>query len=280
MKKLLLILSVAALHGSPAHAQAGASFQTQNQRTPESALRLSCRDLAGTSAASGFYWVALANENYAIMYCNNDVTYDGLRGGWTLVWSNLRGGRGKLTSDMHWGASIESLPRYRGAAILGSTPDLQSFEVYTGLRWWRSIMDAGNRREILYEWAHDFGDLRQLDHQAACDFNLNAPSAWTITFNTATCQALVGNDLPGLFTYSAGRRWSTLDNDNDSHASNCAVNYSGSPWWYGTCWSGSINGSGETHTTGQRNGAYWSGSDNWWGRADGTGAGNGWIYIR
>jgi hypothetical protein len=213
------------------------------------------------------------------MYCNNDVTYDGLKGGWTLVWSNLRGGRGKVTSDLHWGASIESLPRYRGAAVLGSTPDLQSFEVFTGLRWWRQIMDSSNRRELLYEWAANYGDRRQLDHQAACHFDLNPPNKWTITFDAPTCKASIGGTLPGLFSYSTGRPWTTVDVDNDAYQTNCAALYSGTPWWYGGCWDGSINGSGESQTS-YLNGAYWQGSANQWGTQSGAGAGNGWIYIR
>lgn len=276
------VASIAALAlawSLPAGAQDVIAFKTANRA--DAPLPASCRSLAGTNRPSGFYWVKFDDQNSAVMYCNNEVVFAGLKGGWTLVWSNLRGGRGKLGSDLHWGASIESLPRYRGATVLASSPDLQAFEVFTGLKWWRKIVDAaGGQRELLYEWAHDFADHRLLDRQAACKFDLNSATNWTITFNSASCSSLTGGDLPGLFTYSAGRPWTTVDRDNDAHGENCANRYSGSPWWYGGCWSGPISGGGETGSDGHPNGAYWAGSERAWGNANGTGAGNGWIYIR
>jgi hypothetical protein len=189
----------------------------------------------------------------------------------------LRGGKGKLTSDMSWGMSIGTLPRYRGAAVLNAGADRQSFEVYTGLKWWKPLM---GRKEMMYEWAHDFGDERQIDQRAACTFDLNAVDHWMITFNQANCAADPGSKMPGLFTYSSGRRWSTADADNDDYTGACGKTYTGSPWWYGGCWTGSISGGGEDNGDGHFNGAYWVESDPRWGSADGTGAGNGWIYIR
>lgn len=267
---LLLSTAVAAQTSSPPEAR--------NSRA--TALRQSCNALAGTAAKSGFYWVTFDLDHQVLMYCNNEISYQGVRGGWTLVWSNLRGGQGKLTSDLHWGASIQTLPRYKGAMITQAAADLQSFEVFTGLRWWRAVMDGGGRREMVYEWSHNYGDLRQIDHRAACSFDLNPADNWMITFNAAACKADVGATLPGLFTEHNGKRWSTVDRDNDEYTGNCSASYSGSPWWYTGCWSGSISGGGEHGSEGYFNGAYWQRSDRKWGEADGTGAGNGWIYIR
>lgn len=253
------------------------SFEPLNTR--ESALLIGCRSLAGSAAQSGFYWIQFEQSRYSIMFCDNEVEYDGLKGGWTLVWSNLRGGRGKLTSDLHWGASIESLPRYRGTVVSTSSPDRQSFEVYTGLRFWHNIINAQNaRREIMYEWASNYSDTRQIDMRAACDFNLSSTD-WVISF-TQPCRSLAGSVIPGFFTYHNGMRWSTVDNDRDNYNDNCAAMYTGSPWWYGSCWSGSISGGGEDSGGNYLNGAHWAGSAVGWGRVDGTGAGNGWIYVR
>jgi hypothetical protein len=280
----------ALLVASPTVAQ---PLAVRTENTQAAPLAGSCLPLArptsdAGSEPSGFYWIRLRqNPNVdVVMYCNNRVAYNGLRGGWTLVWSNLRGGRGKLTSDMHWGASIETLPRYRGASALGAQSgdgpgfgDLQSFEVYTGLRWWHGMIYNGGRREMLYDWAHNYGDQGQLDRRAACRFELNQPADWTITF-PSTCERLIGTELPELFTYHNGQRWSTVDADNDNHTTNCAARYSGSPWWYNGCWRGSISGGGESQGDGINNGAYWRDNNPGWGRADGMGAGNGWIYIR
>jgi hypothetical protein len=267
----------AMLVSSAAGAQTSEPLQALNTRT--SALQQSCASM-GKSAKSGFYWVTFETDRQVLMYCNNEIEFNGLKGGWTLVWSNLRGGQGKLASDLHWGASIETMPRYRGAMITQASPDLQSFEVYTGLRWWRRIMDSGTRREMFYEWSHDFGDQRQIDRRAACGFDLNSTDQWMITFKTGSCKALAGPDLPGLFTAQNGKRWSTVDRDNDTQGPSCAPSYSGTPWWYGACWSGSLWGGGENGGQGYFNGAYWTDSARKWGEADGSGAGNGWIYIR
>jgi hypothetical protein len=281
-KGIFMLRTIAAtaalLFATAANAQSSAPPEARNSRA--TALRQSCNMLADTSAKSGFYWVTFDSDHQVLMYCNNEISNQGVRGGWTLVWSNLRGGQGKLASDLHWGASIQTLPRYKGAMITQAAADLQSFEVFTGLRWWRAIMDGGGRREMVYEWSHNYGDLRQVDHRAACSFDLNPADSWMITFNAAACKADVGPDLPELFTTHNGKRWSTVDRDNDEYTDNCSAAYSGSPWWYTACWGGSISGGGERGGAGYFNGAYWRGSDKKWGDADGTGAGNGWIYIR
>ncbi|MFA6113114.1 MAG: fibrinogen-related protein [Sphingomonas sp.] len=273
---------------SVAEAQVPAAPETKSVprealNTRASPLNQSCGSMAGKqNAKSGFYWVTLDDEHQVLMYCNNDTTFDNLKGGWTLVWSNLRGGRGKLVSDLHWGASIETLPRYRGAMITQASQDLQSFEVFTGLRWWRRIIDAGKRREMAYVWAHNYGDLNQVDRQAGCQFDLVPTDGWMITFKQASCKGIAGTtELPELFTNQGGNRWSTIDQDNDKYPGSCASLYGGgAPWWYHSCWSGSISGGGELADGGQSNGAYWKGMASKWGEADGTGAGNGWLYIR
>lgn len=242
-----------------------------------------CRSLIGTGKPSGFYWTTFDTSTQVLMYCDNQREYNGVVGGWTLVWSNLRGGTGKLATDMAWGASIETLPRYRGAPPGPTQRSLQSFEVFTGLRWWREIADParGGRGELLYEWAHDYSldPHRIIDRAAACRFSLSSQANWTITFNDAPCQVLSNGDLPGLFTSHNGRQWSARDRDNDTWNRNCAQEYAG-PWWHYDCWNGSILGGGEREAHGRPNGAYWVSSDTHWGKPDGTGAGNGWIYIR
>jgi len=256
----------------PAVTSPGAARNTQL-----SALVQGCASLIGTAKPSGFYWVTFSPDTQVLMYCNNDYVFNGVKGGWTLVWSNLRGGKGKLTSDMAWGASIATLPRYRGSSIAQPGADLQSFEVYTGLKWWKRLM---GRNELMYEWAHDYGDQRQIDQRAACPFDLNPLARWTITFNQAQCVADTGSRLPGLFQAHSGLQWTTIDSDNDTYNANCAAQYSGTPWWYSACWNGSISGGGENSGSGHFNGAFWTGADTKWGQVDGSGAGNGWIYIR
>ena len=76
-------------------------------------------------------------------------------------------------------------------------------------------------------------------------------------------------------------KFSTYDKDNDNHSSHCALNYSNSPWWFKSCWSGSIVGGGENWGQNHYNGAYWLSSDNIWGnKTTAKGAGNGWYYVK
>lgn len=276
MKLALLTSAFALTYSSTVIADSPLIISAHNKQAE--ALLQGCANLIGTDKPSGFYWVSFNVETQVLMYCDNEREYEGVKGGWTLVWSNLRGGKGKITSDMHWGASIHTLPRYRGAAALPPGADRQSFEVYTGLKWWKQIM---SRKEMMYEWAHDYGDQRQIDQRAACAFDLNQPANWTITFVGPRCVTDPGSVMPGFFTYSSGRPWTTIDRDNDTWSQNCGGAFTtGSPWWYGSCWSGSISGGGEASGGSHLNGAYWAGAQVRWGNADGTGAGNGWIYIR
>ena len=88
--------------------------------------------------------------------------------------------------------------------------------------------------------------------------------------NTLWCVAQT--DLRGV-------RHAHSDKDNDTYGENCATTYSGSPWWYTSCWSGNINGGG-VGGNGYKNAAYWAGSAGSDGTPNGQGGGNGWIYIR
>lgn len=49
----------------------------------------------------------------------------------------------------------------------------------------------------------------------------------------------------------------TYDADHDVNGGNCSVSYNNAPWWYKSCWSGSLwGGCG----TGYKDGPFWTGS--------------------
>lgn len=245
-----------------------------------------------TGEPSGFYAVRMggATKNH---YCENTIPFNGRTGGWTLVWSNLRNTTGDLTTNLKWGEAVGTLQMYRVVGASRESSDLQTFEVYLGIRWWKEIIEANpeHRREIVYQWSADYTargqDPNIHDRRAICTFDLNPDANWRIDINTTGCSvdqpsAVTSQpSLPDFFVYHSGRPFTTFDVDNDAHAQNCASLFSQTPWWYGTCWRGSINGGGETSENGHFNGAFWIDNTKQWGdRSTGQGAGNGWIFIR
>jgi fibrinogen beta/gamma subunit family protein len=216
--------------------------------------------------ASGAYWLkpSTASDPFRA-YC--DMTNEG--GGWTLVWSNLRGGRGKPFTELQWKNAINTLPRVAGT--MGQ--DLESFIVYTGLKHWTALAPGNQLRT---DWAPDFGAA--IDQRYICAFSFTDLSTYQITFNLPTCRQPVGSVVPGLVGYSNNAKFSAYDVNNTGGAA-CAPSYTNAPWWYVSCWSGSMVGGGEL-SQGHANGAFWTGSGSAWGAPGGTGGGNGWIYVK
>ena len=216
--------------------------------------------------ASNFYW--LKPETSAVpfrSYC--DMVTDG--GGWTLVWSNLRGRRGKPMSELQWATAINTLPLYSSGEVV---PDLESFMVYTGLKHWTELAPNSLLR---YSWANDYGS--PIDQSYRCTFGFTEPN---YALGLIRCTQLVGDVAPGLFTRHNNRSFSTYDRDNDTYAENCAALYGDTPFWYDSCWTGSISGGGENEGEANFNGAYWMNDTNAWGTDDGQGAGNGWMFVK
>lgn len=84
-----------------------------------------------------------------------------------------------------------------------------------------------------------------------------------------------------MVSYVNGLKFSAWDKDNDSSATNCAGTYTGSPFWYNACWSGSIWGGGEDFGDGHYPGAHWTISSQSWAATGGvTGAGYGWFFVK
>ncbi len=138
---------------------------------------------------------------------------------------------------------------------------------------------------MIYEWAGNYSSERRIDQQAFCRFRLDPDDSYRILFDRDTCLQLIGSaGLPGLFVSHTGQMWSAMDKDNDTHEQACGTFYSGTPFWYYSCWSGSINGGGEHYGRDHKNGAYWKSSEREFAANQPSnsaiGAGSGWIYIR
>ncbi len=257
----------------------------------------SCRDLAMENAAAdgpmhktGWTRISLGDEA-VVVWCDMDTAYGGIVGGWTLVWSNLRCGSGKLATDMPWHKAIDSLPQYKMRS--GGRPrTLEDFEVYTGLDQIIALGDDiapgdedRTRGELRYVWAPDFKADRALIHDAACAFTIDPADNYKIDFAGSAgsgCNQILGSELPGLFKYHDSRSFSATDRDNDNDDEQCASRFSGTPFWYKNCWEGSFWGRGEYGVGSHRNGAHWDGNTQEWS-SDAIapkGAGNGWLFVR
>ena len=235
---------------------AGLGESAANPASSCTALHASRADLP-----NGIYWLKPSTQQPGAFrsYC------DMANGGWTLVWSNLRGGRGKPVTELSYVAAATTAPRYTGEP----TADLESFSVFTGLRHWTPLAPNGLLR---YDWKPDYNTA--LAKSASTNFSLATDGSFTIHF--ANTSQLIGGSTPDLFTYHNNQPFSTYDGGPQA---NCAASYSNTPFWYVSCWSGSINGGGEYSQGSNFNGAYWMSSGGSWGNVDGTGAGLGWIYV-
>ena len=232
----------------------------------------SCKDILNNSYQftnfqlnSGIYKIKPDGTNEFEVYC--DMITDG--GGFTLVWSNLRGGSNKPTTSLNWDNAINTIPIYQPDKQLNT--NLEEVVVYIGLKYWKLI----GENEIRYDWANDYNS--NIDQSFIADYSLDENDFYRLDMTNYNQR--VGETEAGLYFHHNGLKFTTYDKVNSINE-NCGSLYSQTPFWYSGCWSGSINGGGENEGQDYFNGAYWIGSNRYWGIDRGDGAGNGWIFIR
>ena len=222
-------------------------------------------------ASDGLYWIKPDVSTPAFqVWCKFDSD-----GAWMLVWSNLRGMRNKPTTNMSWATATHgNTPIFNiPSNVLGLSDNKEMWEVYTPLNLWNYLL--GNKKgRLQYEWRNNYSSA--IDKKLICDIN---PFTGLDNYTLHLSNVKTGADA-GLWNYHNGRPLTTTNYDNDQYGDNCANLYSGTPWWYGACWSGSINGGGEYSGQGYQNGAYWTSSHRYWATSNGYGAGNGFLFLQ
>lgn len=218
------------------------------------------------------------------MYC--DMTNQS--GGWTLVWSNTRGGTNKPVTNLGYDLAGSASPRCSTANASTSdtsgscsmmSSNKEGFNYFIGFNHWNSLNRKKKYMEFLYQWSSDYGAGIQQEARASL---AKLDPFWAYTLSLTNLTQTVGGTTPGIYSYQNGYSLTANDRDNDvwNGTSTCSANYSGTPYWYRSCWSGSINGGGENSGSGYYNGAYWESAAQAWGTSAGAGAGNGWMYVR
>jgi len=232
----------------------------------------SCLDIQAIDkeAKSGIYEVYLGS-NKTTVYCNMD--YQG--GGWTLVWSNLQNINQVNMRYRSWTSTTTTISDFVGDYnnknndYYKGTPN--TFEVFIGLNYWRTLINNKDG-EFAYIWKRN-NTNEIIDQSFVADIK---PFNSTYYLQLSNYKQINGTTTSGVWSYHNNRRWMTYDRYNN----NCATYYDYTPFWYGSCWSGNMNGGGPNKGSGYYNGAYWTSSSKYWGRSNGSGAGAGWYFLR
>ncbi len=193
---------------------------------------------------SGLYWIDPDDDGGVAdawqAWC--DMKRDG--GGWTLVLQNNQ----SVASEQRltWKQSTEQIEIVGGQ--LGD--DLSAFDLHVGLIEWAQL---GRQARL------EMGDaVEQPLRQAFSTLTLDSANEYELQL---TDQDVRLGTRPGFFITHNGKKFSASDQDNDNgidkdgNEVSCANLYT-HPWWYDTCWSGSIWGFG----SGKNSGAFWVGS--------------------
>ena len=219
---------------------------------------------------SGLYTIYPQGTEMKV-YCN--MNYQG--GGWTLGWSNLQNFHGVEMRSRTWANSTNSTAELKGNTTTRSTNFRTgtpgNFEAFIGFSGWNKILND-KPGDFAFIWKAN-QSRTTIDQSFVSTI---APFNSSFRIYLTNYRQINGGNTSGLWSYHNGRNFMTYDRNNNG----CASYYSSTPFWYGHCWSGNMNGGGENHGHGYYDGSYWNSSQKSWGNTSGWGAGAGWYFIR
>jgi hypothetical protein len=172
----------------------------------------------GASVGNGIYWIDPDSIQSNIPFeCYCDMTTDG--GGWTLVAQHTTGEN--RMSDNNFDTWATPWTIATGNQILRSgTMTPQGGELWIGLTQWTKI---GNQMMSQMKNINS-GVLHSVKYNS---FTLNPNNQFSYN---ATGFSRISGDLLDDFGPFNGTKFSTLDQDNDNFANNCAAQFNGMGW--------------------------------------------------
>lgn len=207
---------------------------------------------------TGWYTVTLPSGTIKV-WVNQD--YDG--GGWVLVIANRNNTLG--LKDLTYNNAINTTNYMSGASVVAVTSgtSLAQVNVLVGLKYWKDLAgrQATNKITIVQYVADTHGRSLTGNHTRRHRWQIDGFTGLYAMTNAVSIGAEFGDGIvPGFYNYHAlnGYNFTTYDLDQDQYGTNCSHLYNNTPWWYGSCWSGSYfgGGGGGSYT----DSPYWVGS--------------------
>lgn len=225
--------------------------------------------VADITGPSGWYGIRVNNKTVPL-YVNQDFS----GGGWVCVMANRRftGGMNNLTfHEAVYGINYRTEPSVDdGANTRGNGPSslssLAEFNIWIGLDYWKALAGryTANKITIAQFASNVNGTSLSGSHSERhlWQFDRFDQSDWRFT-GASNIAVQVGANESGMYGYHAlsGFGLTTYDRDVDQNAGNCGTYYNNNPFWYGSCWSGSMFGGGSYVDA-----PYWTSSSAGWDR--------------
>jgi len=176
-----------------------------------------CSDVVASSTygaliESGVFKVLIGTQ-YQLVYCEMEDEF----GGWTMIQSRVSA---KINFLRNWTAYEQGFGELDGSFWIGN----RNLYLLTSVKQYKLRVEL-NDWDGNFRWA-EYSNFKIGD--SSTKYNLTSVGTYS-------------GDAGDSLTYHVGKKFSTVDQDNDSWSGNCALTYKGA-WWYGACHQSNLNG--------------------------------------